>query len=190
MSMTDEQAYPWRDSLTDKARCACCQHYHETPPNDEELAEAELQGQCGYTCGCSKGHELFYPLFAQKHDCTDFVFKPAALVFPTPFNQCEFAECATCGHNLNSVCDGKQWIPVRIKDGKCEFWNDANLTCRYAIMVAAICARIKVGCYMNNKPTSPVLCDTCKLREWCFQYPKKCIECENYRKDNVVEQLD
>ena len=28
MRLTDEQTYPWRDSLTDKARCACCQHYY------------------------------------------------------------------------------------------------------------------------------------------------------------------
>ncbi len=143
VNMKDEQNYPWRDSLTDKARCACCQHYHEIPPTNEELAESE--GQAGYTYGCSKGRELVYPLFAQEHDCPDFIFKPAAQIFPTPFNQCEYAECATCGHNLNSVCDGKQWLPVRIKEGKCEFWNDANLTCRYAIPYHQY-----IGGYRNN----------------------------------------
>jgi hypothetical protein len=75
MNLTDKQNYPWRDSLTEKARCACCQHHHETPPTDEEMAESE--GCAGYSYGCSKGREEVYPLFTQEHDCPDFLFKPA-----------------------------------------------------------------------------------------------------------------
>jgi hypothetical protein len=131
IELNDKQDYPWRDSLTNKARCACCQHYHEIPPTDEEIIDSE--GQAGYAYGCSKKHELVYSLFSSEHDCPDFIFKPAERIFPTPFNHVEFAECTTCGHNLNNICDGKQWMPVRIKDGKCEFWRDANLTCLYAV---------------------------------------------------------
>lgn len=41
IKLYDNGNYPWRDSLSAKARCACCQYFSETPPTDEETPESK-----------------------------------------------------------------------------------------------------------------------------------------------------
>ena len=126
IELSDKQDYPWRESLTNKARCACCSRY-------------------SVIAGCLDDRKLVYPLYAQTHDCSGFKFKPADPIRPTVFNQCERAECSTCGHNLDNVCSGKEWFPPKLKDGLCEFWRDRALTCRFAVPYHQY-----VGGYRNN----------------------------------------
>jgi len=51
------KGYPWRASLTKKARCATCK-----------------RNSGAY---CTKGHKRQYPLYTKTHDCPDFDFKPS-----------------------------------------------------------------------------------------------------------------
>jgi hypothetical protein len=41
-----------------------------------------------------------------------------------------------------------------------------------------------VYCYKCGK--SPVLCETCKHDYYCPVQPKKCIICDNYKRDTVI----
>lgn len=129
--------FPWRASLTKVARCACCEHYQTDYP--QNLVPDS----------CARGHQLIYPLYTQTHHCKDFLFVPPEsrpdYCISSLFNQPEFEYCPLCSHYFKGLCDGKHWIPVQIKDGRCEFFRDRNLTCRYSIPYCQY-----IGGYRNN----------------------------------------
>lgn len=117
MKLAISKGYPWRASLTKKARCDTCK----------------------YICGtwlCSKGRILLYPLYAKTHDCPDFSFKPSQQR-GGPYNEFEelsYPECKDCGHNFEGLfCDGKRWLPVNFVENKCEFFRHEGLICKNAI---------------------------------------------------------
>jgi len=115
-----DKEYPFRASLTEVARCGMC-------ANQENYI-------------CSKGHNIVYPTITGEHECTDYKYKPDCIVV-IPENKVftfvglrdRLPECNQCSHLLYGRCDGLHWYPFRIKDGKCEFFTDKSLICKYAI---------------------------------------------------------
>jgi len=93
------KGYPWRASLTKKARCATCK-----------------RNSGAY---CTKGHKRQYPLYTKTHDCPDFDFKPSPPPGTGSEDELLFPECSECGYNFVNKCTGIRWRPISKKDGKC-----------------------------------------------------------------------
>ena len=124
MYLAESKGYPFRASLTKRARCAACQHLG------------------GFLC--RRGKDVQYPLYSNVHSCPAFKFKPLPFNVPQDcFNGLDYPECANCGHNFRNICSGKRWIPVQIKDGKCEFFRDKKLICKYAIPYSQYCNHLR-----------------------------------------------
>ena len=57
MMLEKSKGYPWRPSLTKKARCGMCKH---------------KRGSFGL---CSQGHNMKYPTLANVHNCKDYDYE-------------------------------------------------------------------------------------------------------------------
>lgn len=118
------KGYPWRASLTKKARCATCKFVKSTK--------------------CLEGKKLQYPLYSYSHNCKDFEFNPKSFdLYEDMFTACKYAECIECSHNFKNRCSGKRWCPVTIKDGKCEFFRHKDLICKNAIPYSQYCNQLR-----------------------------------------------
>ncbi len=125
MRLSDSKGYPWRASLTKKPRCATCEF---------------LKG-----LRCKKENEVQYPTYSCTHDCLDFKFKPRPShgLYPDVFNTCKYDECKDCSYNFKNRCSGKRWIPIKIVDGKCEFFRHKDLICKNAIPYSQYCNHLR-----------------------------------------------
>ncbi len=130
MKLAISKGYPWRASLSRKARCSACVNYIE---------------HSGFGISCSEENKIQYPTYSKTHGCPDFKFKPQE-EFTGPRNEFEYIpypECFGCGHNFKGACSGKQWLPVKIVDDKCEFYRDKKLICRNAIPYLQYCNNLR-----------------------------------------------
>ncbi len=122
--LANSKGYPWRASLTKKARCAACQFIRSVT--------------------CLKGHKVKYPTYANTHNCCDFKFKPNPFdVYKDDFNKIPYNECVECSHNFRNRCSGKRWIPITIIEGKCEFFRPKGLICKNAIPYSQYCNHLR-----------------------------------------------
>lgn len=122
--VTKSKGYPWRASLTKKARCATCKF--------------------NKSINCSKGNEVQYPLYSKTHNCPDFEFKENPFdLYEDDFTRCEFIECAECSYNFKNRCSGKRWIPIKKIKGKCEFFHHKDLICKNAIPYSQYCNHLR-----------------------------------------------
>ena len=117
------KGYPWRASLTKKARCATCK-----------------RNSGAY---CTKGHKRQYPLYTKTHDCPDFDFKPSPPPGTGSEDELLFPECSECGYNFVNKCTGIRWRPISKKDGKCEFFRHKDLICKNAIPYLQYCNHMR-----------------------------------------------
>jgi len=115
-----DKEYPFRASLTKVARCGMC---------------ANQENYC-----CNKEHDIIYPTIGGEHKCLDYEYKPDH-IYLLPENKIliftglidKLSECNRCSHLLYERCNGIKWYPFKIKNGKCEFFRDKSLICKYAI---------------------------------------------------------
>lgn len=113
--LDDEKDYPWRASLTKTARCFYCSHFF----NDDS---------------CALEHQVVYPLINGEHHCPDYVYVPDKIPkIDNPFAVPESEYCVKCSKFFQGACSGKSWIPIHIKNGRCEFFRDMDKTCKNAI---------------------------------------------------------
>lgn len=127
-SLEKDKDYPFRASLTKVARCGMC------------LYNGHFKNGCLTDYDCEKDHDIKYPTITNEHDCKDYKYLDDTIEvkegmiyrgYSTP--EPEFPECKECGYNFKGKCSGIQWIPIPIKNGKCQFFRDKNLICKYAI---------------------------------------------------------
>jgi hypothetical protein len=132
--LRDEQGYPWRASLTKKARCGMC----------ENIRFNELE--------CRLGHNLVYPLITGEHRCKDYKYKYELVILPPEgyifisgvLLNSIFPECCDCAHNLLGRCDGVHCFPIMRINGNCEYFRSKCLICKNAIPM------FQYGSYTRN----------------------------------------
>jgi len=119
VGMKADVGYPWRASLTKKARCAFCRHFVEW--GDREA----------YSCRCEKGHSLEGkgPYAVRLHECRDYEYVPLKL---DNVPKIKLNICKRCVNNIVGRCFANR-IRIHPKEDRCSGFRDRRLLCRYAI---------------------------------------------------------
>ena len=167
IKLEDDVGYPFRASLTKKARCGMCIFF---------------SGMENLTC--KVGHKLIFPLINGEHHCKDYRYKPWGTILK---HSPRSAECKDCSHLYMGVCDGIKHHPFQ-KEPTCEFFRHKDLTCKNAIPM------FQYGSYIRNNycKLPPHLRDGDSSRSWKWMCPnahtpdiehRKCYKPKNKTKD-------
>lgn len=154
--LSDRTDYPWRANFYTNARCSCCKIFN-------------------WSSGCGKGLDVQYPTYATVHKCEGYEFNPSEYKRARRMGKIKMfmaiidarPECAGCVHNLEGECNGIHWYPFQIKNGKCEFYRNKALLCKYAIPYFQYGERIKNHYCMK----SPALRDGDQKQGWEWNCP-------------------